>query len=107
MIETGARFGFGPREVLDMTVREFNAVLRGAAEAERERMAVALSAAWHGAWLTAYAPVKPNKFPKLSGLLKGLTRAVSRKPRKADDWKRDFQAMEAFVQGQTAQRARR
>lgn len=61
--------GLDPALYWSLTFVEIDAILMGSADRLRHEQNGRAWAAWHAAYLTAYAPAKPQKFPKLEKLM--------------------------------------
>lgn len=69
------------------------AVLRAANSRRDYEFEVTAWLAWTTSYLTAYAPQKADKFPKLEK----LTAARKRKPQKREDWQSSLARIKAWV----------
>ncbi len=76
----------------DSAGREFRAIVKGAVAGIKRERDLAIAAAWHGAWLTAYAPQKSGDFIRLD-------RLISDRPAqgRARDWQHSFASWSAWA----------
>lgn len=65
--------GLNPDHFWQLTPREIYTRIKGALAGIKRQRNDLLWQAWHGAYLTAYAPSEASKFPKLSKLLSDQT----------------------------------